>query len=357
MLLSVIQKSIRLTLAEGRFENVVAKFPTITNAISYLAKYDPSGNLKYLEWMAKQVAMGSSQAKVVDAIQEFHTSQARLEKRDINQYANVNELLEALANLSDKQTRADKKRNAEVVYDDGTTVVIIPGDEASACLYSKGTKWCTASEENTPFYIYKALGRQIAILINKKTDEKIAWTVNHDLSKLLMFNNKNVVTKEIGFDEVSSLPPADQAAARAIMEPSDSSPKMNDENEFIKSQIELLKRLVKTTGGSAKIVDAYSSPVMPYGAFSREDAMEKFKKSPRFSQDSYTVIIQTEDENVLYAIFNIMEYPKEVQLMITDDMTGERMIDMGTGADVARALKGLRRAGRMPEIKILIDAL
>src|SRR5690606_13680794 len=48
----VSDQFLKLVLA-GRLDDVINKYPNLKNDISYLANKDPSGNLKYLDWMTK----------------------------------------------------------------------------------------------------------------------------------------------------------------------------------------------------------------------------------------------------------------------------------------------------------------
>jgi hypothetical protein len=93
---------LKRVLSEGRVEDAKSKYPQDTEVVDYFVSQDPAGNNKYLPWMMKtykQAPEGArQQAKelISQMIKGFHQHSARLEKKDINQYKTLAELLNHL---------------------------------------------------------------------------------------------------------------------------------------------------------------------------------------------------------------------------------------------------------------------
>jgi len=57
----------------------------------------------------------------------------------------------------------DKGQSAEI-YNDSEIRVIVPKDEASACYYGRGTRWCTAARNNNMFKQYHKSGDMYIVI-------------------------------------------------------------------------------------------------------------------------------------------------------------------------------------------------
>lgn len=141
-------------ITEGRLEDVKAKHPGHEAGIDNLSKNDPSGNNKYLAWMAKSVLdQGSSPKHVIDAINYFHSNVVRFEKKDINQYKTLQELLNAVEVAKSKISKKEvKEQGVEKVYDDENVTVVHPKTHAASCKYGANTKWCVTMKNNPDYF-------------------------------------------------------------------------------------------------------------------------------------------------------------------------------------------------------------
>ena len=141
-------------LTEGRLEDVKVKYPGHEAGIDNLPKHDPSGNNKYLAWMAKSVLdQGSSPKHVIDAINYFHTNVVRFEKKDINQYKTLQELLNAVEVAKAKVSKKEvKEQGVEKIYDDENVTVVHPKTHAASCKYGANTKWCVTMKNNPDYF-------------------------------------------------------------------------------------------------------------------------------------------------------------------------------------------------------------
>jgi hypothetical protein len=114
-------------LAEGRLQDAKKKYPDHAEYIDAMSAKDPSGNNKYLMWMAKQFNTDASNFSmsdegkkiyvdtITDLVSKFHKSVQRLEKKDINQYKTLDELDDTLEKLgaTSKEKRQKKKEVAQ----------------------------------------------------------------------------------------------------------------------------------------------------------------------------------------------------------------------------------------------------
>ena len=144
-------------LLEGRLEDVKAKYPGKEEFIDTLSQSDPSGNNKYLDWMAKQ-ALGHGEGdviafadRIITLVNKFHSSgAARLKKQglpnDLNQYKSVAELESAFSKLTrrDAPSKSELKGTGELVYDGPKVYVIAPRNYEGSCKWGAGAKWCIA---------------------------------------------------------------------------------------------------------------------------------------------------------------------------------------------------------------------
>lgn len=193
-------------LLEGRLEDVKAKYPGKEEFIDTLSQSDPSGNNKYLDWMAKQ-ALGHGEGDIIaladtiiSAVEKFHVSGDRLKKQgfstDINTYKSVQQLQDTFSKLSrrDAPSKKELKGTGELVYDGPKVYVIAPRNYEGSCKWGAGAKWCIAQSStdshyksytrNNLFYfvVSKVLpssdkNYKIAIQKDIKTNQNTYWDV------------------------------------------------------------------------------------------------------------------------------------------------------------------------------------
>lgn len=188
-------------LLEGRLEDVKAKYPGNDNEIDELSSSDPSGNNKYLEWMAKQVFQNNQGlGDVIGVIEKFHVSGDRLRKQDlsadINQYRSVQQLLDTFNKLSrrDAPSKKDLKGTGELVYDGPKLYIVAPRNYEGSCKWGLGAKWCIAQSSTDSHWksytksnlFYFAVSKtlpssdknyKIAIQKDMKTNKNTYWDV------------------------------------------------------------------------------------------------------------------------------------------------------------------------------------
>ena len=155
-------------LAEGRLEDAKEKYPEDAEYIDQLSKIDPSGNNKYLMWMAKQLddhTRGMSNVGketlveiLTELIQSFHKNIQRLKQKDINQYKSLDDVEAAIEKLgaTSKEKRQKKKEVAHeesrVVYESDKYFVVRPDTEEASCYYGRNTRWCISATESANYF-------------------------------------------------------------------------------------------------------------------------------------------------------------------------------------------------------------
>ena len=196
-------------LAEGRLQDAKKKYPDHAEYIDAMSAKDPSGNNKYLMWMAKQFntdasnfSMSDERKKIyvdtiTDLVSKFHKSVQRLEKKDINQYKTLDELDDTLEKLgaTSKEKRQKKKEVAHeesrVVYDTDEYFVVRPETENASCYYGEHTTvWCiSATKSSNYFEDYTQRGKAFYFVRNNYKSEK-------DPNKIIAL----VYSDEYGYD-------------------------------------------------------------------------------------------------------------------------------------------------------------
>lgn len=143
-------------LIEARIDKVKKKYSGNDQLIDKLSQGDPSGNDKYLSWMAKQAIKEKHSAdEVIDVVQKFDDNVQRLQKRDIFQWKfdDLKQKLETLGQ-SARQEKMQIKDQTVKIYEDENYLFIAPLSTGASCIYGAGTKWCISAGENNQFQNY-----------------------------------------------------------------------------------------------------------------------------------------------------------------------------------------------------------
>jgi len=158
-------------IQEGRVEDFKSKY---SNKFSpeQLKRIVDSVPHKYLMWVGKTfdgINFEENFPKLYNSLNKFTKLSTNLPKTDINQYQNLDDLLNAISVYENKERRDVKKvEGGNVVYDDGKLFVVNPLDYKASCYYGKGTKWCTAAETDTQFKKYNEDGKLFYIIDRTK---------------------------------------------------------------------------------------------------------------------------------------------------------------------------------------------
>ena len=147
----------------------------IRTVLEKIEQQDPTPNKEYTPWLARMYANGSVKIEDMNrnnVLGAFHQGKRRKmikpEHADINRFKTFTQFEDAIISY-DLDTLLNRskevaKGNANEVYKDAVVRIVAPEDQAAACYYGQGTKWCTAAKENNMFNTYASDG-QLYILI------------------------------------------------------------------------------------------------------------------------------------------------------------------------------------------------
>jgi hypothetical protein len=199
-------------LTEGRKDDVSKKYPWMASIsmdyqagavdiafpsmtpLKYLSDSDPSGNNKYLMWMADRYAesmderiyaqriftkaaytpepgeidklrqsvvetSGPYLAKTINVVQQFHLLVPYFKNKDLYSYKNFGDVIHATQEAREKRAAKEQKKaikdvakaGGREIWKHGKVTVIRPLTKEASCLFGQQTKWCisaTQSDEN-----------------------------------------------------------------------------------------------------------------------------------------------------------------------------------------------------------------
>jgi len=182
-------KNVLSVLLEGRLEDVKAKYgENMSNIIDNLSQGDPSGNNKYLDWMAKVYQGNPMTNEIIDVVNKYHENLQRLtseistpivdsnkgdfpgkaERRvknnpkDINGYPSYKSLKLVVDNL--EKTRK-KRPDRDKIYQDSKFTVIVPKTHEAACKYGVHSNWCVSTSNSSYFGSYTTKRKRLLFFI------------------------------------------------------------------------------------------------------------------------------------------------------------------------------------------------
>jgi hypothetical protein len=155
--------------------------PKLENAAEVVKYLANNISEKHLQRIANWYQQGDfsleDASKIKSSIEKFEKLRSKLEKKDLNQYTSSAELDDAVApfNVDDMKSNNQlhkeyieklfKEKQAELFYEGGGVKVIIPHTEEASKCFGKGTRWCTAADNDNLFHHYKKLGEPLYIVI------------------------------------------------------------------------------------------------------------------------------------------------------------------------------------------------
>jgi len=164
------KREITVEKFKNKFTNVVRHTRLeVVDIVIALEKMDPTKNLQYVPWLAKQLI--NEQFKFEDTkrvktiLEHFETLKPRLAKRDINQFSfyELDETIEQVLNPKIGIKEAKKQEgtfpvvaDSDVLYNGPFGQLAIPKTAQASKELGTGTKWCTT--EPGPFKQYNRDG-------------------------------------------------------------------------------------------------------------------------------------------------------------------------------------------------------
>lgn len=142
---------------------------------------DPTPNKVYTPWLARMYAKGDTKLEDLnrqDVLRIYDLGKKRRmikpEHSDINRFKTYREFetmmfdnyeFDDIENIAKKE---EEKGKASKVYEDDNVIVIVPEDEAAACRYGRGSRWCTAAIRGQNYFDQYNRQGKLYILIPKK---------------------------------------------------------------------------------------------------------------------------------------------------------------------------------------------
>jgi len=169
-------KFMSILLVEGRKEDLKKK---------YLGKFDEDildwilnisdlvdFNHKYSDWVLKMIPLSddldSDVEVLIGIVKDFDKYQSQLQKKDINQYKNVEELDDSLFPFKVKEKERELENQTEKIYEDDGFLVLRPLSLPATCKYGSGTKWCVTQKDGQHFERYTSGGQKLYFILRKK---------------------------------------------------------------------------------------------------------------------------------------------------------------------------------------------
>ena len=146
-----------LNLIEGRREDILNRFdenPELRKTIEEFLdhEFNKKTNYKYVNWVLKRnfddfgntiISLDSA----INWVEKFDRVRKNLQYKDINQYKNIQDLIDTLEVYGD--TKSEEKTKVEAgtskIYEDSEVLIVKPLSQKSSCYYGQGTKWCTSA--------------------------------------------------------------------------------------------------------------------------------------------------------------------------------------------------------------------
>lgn len=150
----------------------------INAILAAIEQKDPSPNKQYTQWLARTYARGGVSIEDLNRgnlIGAFDTAKKRRmvkpEHADINRFKFYQDFEDAMEanynNFEDLENETQPDGKSTKVYNDDNVTIIVPEDEAAACKYGRGTRWCTASTRGMNYFNQYNRQGKLYILIPK----------------------------------------------------------------------------------------------------------------------------------------------------------------------------------------------
>lgn len=198
---SYAMRSFEFLKLAARIDNVKLKYPNIAEHIDDLKYGDPSGNDKYLEWMARQLNEGFRKEDIIPTVNFFHKHLNKFENKDINQYKNLKELEDIVKKIDQAGSLSENKKKSKeggVKIWENPNYVLIRLDTKDACqIYGAGTRWCITMTDANYYEAYKSENSIIYMLVSKVPQnnvyDKVAFQydrgINNEILNLHTFTS------------------------------------------------------------------------------------------------------------------------------------------------------------------------
>ncbi len=161
--------------------NPAKKALYLDRVLTHIEGRDPTPNKEYSQWLARMYANGDVKLEDLnrhDWLGLYDLAKKRrilkLEDRDINKFKTYQQFESAFAlHYPLDELRPQKEiigAEAKKVFEDDQVLVVIPENEAAACKYGAGTRWCTAATRGENYFNHYNSEGPLYIIIPKKPE-------------------------------------------------------------------------------------------------------------------------------------------------------------------------------------------
>jgi hypothetical protein len=144
--------------------------------MTHIEAGDPTPNKIYTPWLTREYAKGN-----IKRLEDIHSRYTNWladhfkykNKRDFPgqlkdiMRLNAIQFVNGITNYEPPAEELKNKGESTVLYDGSTARVIVPQDEAAACYYGQGTKWCTAATKGKNYFEYYNNSGPLYIILPK----------------------------------------------------------------------------------------------------------------------------------------------------------------------------------------------
>ena len=175
---------------------------TIEALIRMLEQADPTPNKQYMPWLARTYVKGETffedvLSQVREYLAKFHILNQRRKipagRNDILRYSNFGDFMSVMDEYPDPEAPELKdKGQAEEIYQDQQIRVIMPYDQAAACYYGQGARWCTAATKGRNYFNDYAENTPLLIVVPQQPQypgEKYQLWFDYSIGDLPVYND------------------------------------------------------------------------------------------------------------------------------------------------------------------------
>lgn len=215
-------------LLEGKIDTEMKRFEADPNMTAFLGALKLNSVApKYVPWLIKIAQRGEvlvnrtpEQAKNIASswlqkVNRFdkmtQLNQMPLDKRDINKYEDLEDLMQWTDAAEKKYQEKSKEKQAvkasDKVYEDGEYLIIEPKSKEASCAYGKGTQWCISATQSQNYYDqYAEQGARFLFIINKKTNDKDAIAFAGDIDQIEIYDAEDDAKQPVYIENKYSKP-------------------------------------------------------------------------------------------------------------------------------------------------------
>lgn len=176
--------------------------------IDIFAKYDPTPDKRYVQWMAQTFRRGGLKLedlyKLPRYLEDFELVKRQLpaEKRDIRIYKSPSDLYinikdvkpEESSRSMDKKLDQKMHQQADIIYNGSDYKIVVPKTKEASCYFGRNTEWCTAATKSNNFFEeYNSKG-PLYIIIDKKNNRR--WQLHFETQAIMDENDSPVFVQK-----------------------------------------------------------------------------------------------------------------------------------------------------------------